>query len=109
MRIDALKYKTEDNQDIIIVVELMIGYGYQDKKIWRVADIGYKSSRKRKYSYLSNEIRDKYEYRKLNGKERESYIKEKYIEFVGIDKIEEAVMAAWNSIIPNTEELSYGV
>ncbi len=109
MRIDALKYRTEDNQDIIIVVELMIEYGYQDKKIWRVADIGYKSSRKRKYTYLSTEIRNEYEYRKLSQEERESYIKEKYIEFVGGDKIEEAVMAAWKSIIPNTEELSYRV
>ena len=109
MRIDALKYRTEDNQDIIIVVELMIGYVYQDKKIWRVADIGYKSSRKRKYTYLSTEIRDKYEYRKLSQEERESYIKEKYVEFVGVDKIEEAVIAAWKSIMPNTEELSYSV
>jgi len=109
MRIDALKYRTKDNQDIIIVVELMIGYGYQNNNIWRVADIGHKSSRQRKYTYLSTEIRDIYEYRKLDQEEREVYIKEKYIEFVGMDKIEEAVMAAWKSIIPNAEDLSYSI
>ena len=109
MRIDALKYRTEDNQDIIIVVELMIGYGYQNNIIWRVADIGHKSSRQRKYTYLSTEIRDRYEYRKLDQEEREVYIKEKYIEFVGMDKIEEAVMAAWKSIMPNAENLSYNI
>lgn len=109
MRIDALKYRTEDKQDIIIVIELMIEYGFQKNNIWRVADIGYKSSRQRKYTYLSTKIRNEYEYRKLNQEERELYIKDKYIQFVGEDKIEEAVMAAWNSIIPNTKELSYRV
>ena len=109
MRIDALKYRTEDNQDIIIVVELTIGYGYQNNNIWRIADIGHKSSKQRKYTYLSTEIRDRYEYRKLNQEERGLYIKEKFIEFVGVDKIEEAVLAAWKSIIPNTENLSYSI
>ena len=28
MRIDALKYRTEDNQDIIIVVDLQVGYAH---------------------------------------------------------------------------------
>lgn len=107
MRIDALQYRTKDKQDIIIVVELMIEYGYGNRGIWRVADIRYKSSRQRKYTYLSNEIRNECEYKKLNQEERELYIKEKYIGFVGADKIEEAVMAAWKSIIPNVENLSY--
>ncbi len=109
MRIDALKYKTESGQDIIIVVDLIIGYGYQNNNIWRVADIGYKSSRQRKYSYLSTEIRDRYEYRKLDQEEREQYVKEKYIEFVGIEKIKEAVLEAWKSIMPNIENLSFTI
>lgn len=108
MRIDALKYRTEDKQDIIIVVELITEYS-QNNNIWKIADIGYKSSRQRKYTYLSTEIRNRYEYRKLNQKERELYIKEKYIEFVGVDKIEEAVLSAWKSIIPNTKNLLYSV
>ena len=62
-----------------------------------------------KYTYLSTEIRDRYEYRKLDQEEREVYVKEKYIEFVGMDKIEEAVMAVWKSIIPNAENLSYSI
>lgn len=33
MRIDALKYRTENNQDIIIVVDLQVGYGYQNNNI----------------------------------------------------------------------------
>lgn len=109
MRIDALKYRTEDKQDIIIVVELMIGYGYQNNSIWQVADIGHKSSRQRKYTYLSTAIRDRYEYRKLNQEERELYIKEKYIEFVGVDKIEEAILEAWKSITLDMKNLSFAI
>ena len=107
MRIDALKYRTEDNQDIIIVVDLQVGYGYQNNNIWQIVDIGYKSSRQRKYTYLSTTIRDRYEYRQLDQKEREKYIKGKYIEFVGEDKLKEAVMTAWKSIQPDLENLEF--
>lgn len=107
MRIDALKYRTDDNRDIIIVIDLQVGYGYQSNSIWRVVDVGYKNSRQRKYTYLSSEIRDRYEYRKLDQKEREQYVKERFIEFVGIEKIKEAVLEAWKSIEPNMENLSF--
>lgn len=107
MRIDALKYRTENNQDIIIVVDLQVGYGYQNNNIWQIVDIGYKTSRQRKYTYLSTTIRDRYEYRQLEPKEREQYVKEKYIEFVGEDKLKEAVMVAWKSIQPDLENLAF--
>ena len=107
MRIDALKYRTEDNQDIIIVVDLQVGYGYQNNNIWQITDIRYKSARQRKYTYLSTTIRDRYEYRQLDQKEREQYVKEKYIEFVGEDKLKEAVMEAWKSIKPDLENLTF--
>lgn len=107
MRIDALKYRTEDNQDIIIVVDLQIGYGYQNNNIWQIVDIGYKSSRQRKYTYLSTTIRNRYEYRQLDQKEREQYVKEKYIEFVGEDKLKEAVIEAWKSIKPDLENIAF--
>jgi len=107
MRIDALKYRTENNQDIIIVVDLQVGYGYQNNNIWQIVDIGYKTSRQRKYTYLSTTIRDRYEYRQLDQKGREQYVKEKYIEFVGEDKLKEAVMEAWESIKPDLENLAF--
>ena len=107
MRIDALKYRTEDNKDIIIVVDLRVGYGYRNNNIWQIVDIGYKSSRQRKYTYLSTLIRDRHEYRQLDQKERKQYVKEKYIEFAGENKLKEAVMEAWKSIEPDLENLAF--
>ena len=43
----------------------------------------------------------------MDQKEREQYVKEKYIEFVGEDKLKEAVMEAWKSIQPDLENLSF--
>lgn len=107
MRIDALKYRTEDQQDIIIVVDLQVGYGYQNNNVWQIVDIGYKTSRQRKYTYLSTTIRDRYEYRQMDQKGREQYVKEQYVKFVGEDKLKEAVMEAWKSIKLDLENLSF--
>lgn len=50
MRIEALKYRTEDNKDIIIIVDF---YDSFSKFVWKIADIKYKTSRQRRYNYFS--------------------------------------------------------
>ena len=40
MRIEALKYRNENNQDIIIIVDF---YDLSSKIVWRIADIKYKN------------------------------------------------------------------
>lgn len=106
MLIDALKYRTEDKKDIIIQVNLVIGVGYTNNNIWRIEDIKYKTSRQRKYKYFSESFSNNYDYRRLDSKEREKYILSKYIEFVGEDKLKEALTAAHKSIIPNLDNLA---
>jgi hypothetical protein len=105
MRIEALKYRTEDKNDIIICVDFYESYR---KPEWRIADIKYKASRQRKYKYFSETFRDDYDYRKLDVPERWIYALKKFEEFVGRDKLEEAIMAAWKSFEPNLEEILVG-
>lgn len=102
MRIEALKYRTEDKQDIIIFVDV-----YDDINCfrWKIADIMYKTSRQKNYRNLSQIFRDTWEYRELNSEERRDYTMKKYEEFVGREKLEEAVDAAWRSIKPDMEKI----
>jgi len=108
VKIDAWKYRTEDNNDIIIAVGLVIGVGYTNGNIWRIEDIKYKTSKQRKYRYFSESFNDNYDYRKLDSKEREKYTLSKYIEFVGEDKLKEALIEVHKSIAPNLESLCVG-
>lgn len=98
MRIEALKYRTEDKQDIIIIVDFYDNYM---NPLWRIADIKHKTSRQREYRYLSASIRDDWNYRKLDREERWDYVMKKYEEFVGREKLEEAVELAWKSLRPD--------
>ena len=102
MRIEALQYRTENKQDIIIVVDF---YGTFPKIVWRIADIKYKTSRERKYRYFSKTFCEDWDYHKLNREERIAYTMRKYEEFVGRDKIEEAVLKAWELLKPNLNEI----
>lgn len=105
MRIEALKYRTEDKNDIIIYVEFLLDYS---KSEWRIADIKYKSSRQKTYRYYSDTFKDSYNYRLLGMEDRRKYAYEKFEEFVGRDKLEEAIMSAWESFKPNLEEIIGG-
>ena len=102
MRIEALKYRNENNQDIIIIVDF---YDLSSKIVWRIADIKYKTSRQKIYRYFSETFCEDWDYRKLNCEERITYIMRKYEEFVGRDKIEEAVLKAWELLKPNLNEI----
>lgn len=105
MSIEALKYRTEDKNDIIICVDFYEDYG---KPEWRIADIKYKTSRQKNYKYFSETFRDDWDYRELDAPERRIYAFKKFEEFVGRDKLEEAIIAAWESLRPNLDEISVG-
>lgn len=98
MRIEALKYRTEDKQDIIIVVDFYENFMHSE---WRIADIKHKTSRQREYRYFSSSFRDDWDYRKLDFEERMGYVMKKYEEFVGREKLEEAVEVAWKMLRPD--------
>lgn len=102
MRIEALKYRTEDNKDIIIIVDF---YDSFSKFVWKIADIKYKTSRQRRYNYFSETFCEDYNYRKLNLKEKNLYALHKYYEFVGREKIEEALLKAWEASKPDLDKI----
>ena len=106
MRIEALKYRTEDNNDIIIYVNFREGYGIKD--CWTIADIHYKTSKQRNYRVFSHTFRDLYEYRHLDYDKRDEYKIKKFEDFVGKEKLQEALMAAWNLLKPDMENISVG-
>lgn len=106
MRIEALKFRNKDNQDIIICIELLTDYF--KKCEWRISDIIYKTSRQRKYTSLNDTFRDDYKYRQLDPQAREAFTMSRYIEFVGKEKISEAVIAAWESIKPDIDSICVG-
>lgn len=102
MRIEALKYRNEDNQDIIIIVEF---YGSFEKHEWRIADIKYKIAGRHKYSYLSEIFYNDIDYRRLDLEGRKLYAMHKYEEFVGREKLERAVANAWIALKPKLNEI----
>lgn len=105
MRIDALQYRTEDKQDIIIVVDF-----YEDYKNprWRIVEIKYKTSRQREYRYFTYTFRDDWDYRRLDLESRKEYVMKKFEEFVGRDKLNEAVMSAWQMLKPDFDNITVG-
>jgi len=105
MRIDALQYRTEDKQDIIIVVDF-----YEDYKNprWRIAEIKYKTSRQREYRFFTYTFRDDWDYRRLDLEGRKEYVMKKFEEFAGRDKLNEAVMAAWQMLKPDFNNITVG-
>ena len=75
------------------------------KVILRLGHWYTKTSRQKIYRYFSETFCEDWDYRKLNREERITYIMRKYEEFVGRDKIEEAVLKAWELLKPNLNEI----
>ena len=104
MRIEALKYRTEEKMDIIIYVDFYFDCSTKPVN-WKIGDIAYKMSRRKKYTYLSENFSDDYEYRGMELRERREYALKKFYEFVGKEKIQEALISAWESLKPDIENI----
>lgn len=102
MRIKALKYRNENNQDIIIIVDF---YENFPNIVWKVADIKYKMKSQKLYRCFSETFCEDYNYLRLNSKEKEIYALHKYYEFVGKEKIEEALLKAWEAFKPDLDKI----
>ena len=105
MRIEALKYRTEDNMDIIIVVDVLDQQSTEQPILFRIGDIRYKNSRKRNYESLMGKIRDDYGYRKLDRSGREKYVMQKFIEFVKEDILKQAIINAYDICKPDVTKI----
>jgi len=99
MRIEALKYRT-NNLDIIIFVDFDVLSGEHTKR-WSIAEIAYKKLLVNKYNFLSDTYCDDDEYYQMAPEERDLYILKKQMEFAGEDRLREALTAAWNKIKPD--------
>lgn len=101
-RIETPSFKTEDKTEIIIIVGCNSEY---NGIFWCIEDIKYRKYRQRQFRYMSKEFRDLYEYGRLDSDEREEYAYRKYEEFVGKERLQEALMYAWNMIKPNQDNI----
>ncbi len=75
MRINALKYRTEDKREIIIVVDLQVGYGYQNNNIWRIVDIIIKIQNRGNIHIYFQELEMNMNIESLNGKNMNNILK----------------------------------
>lgn len=56
---------------------------------------------KRKSSFISHELQDRYDYRRLNLEDRKKAEIKYFIHKVGVEVLDRALLAAWNKIKPN--------
>lgn len=102
MQIKALQFKKEDKTEVAIYVYF---YESVSDREWRIDDIRYREFRKRNWNSLYNSFESDYDYRRLSVSDRKKYELQKYIEFVGEDKLKEAIMNAWEQIKPDVESI----
>ena len=102
MNIESVEFRKEDGTRFR--VRLYLFFEYKDIR-YRISDIRYCEPGKRTWKSLEGSFQDNWDYRKLDQESREKYEIEKYIEFAGKDKLEEAVMSAWESLKPDVKEI----
>jgi len=68
---------------------------------FRITSIGLLPKRKRNIQYITHG--DDYEYRILDTAGRNKYTVKKYLEFVSVEEIKEAMLKAWESVKPIVE------
>jgi len=103
MVIKALEFKKEDGTNIIIYVSLYNDfYGAIE---WRIDDIQYNPVGKIKWLWLNKTFDESSEYRRLEIEEREQFKMNKYIEFVGKERVIEAFLSAWEKLKPSLPDV----
>ena len=102
MQIKALQFKKEDKTEVAIYVYFCEGMSDRE---WRIDDIRYMEFRKRNWISLSKSFADSYDYRRLSMYDRKIYELKKYIDFVGADRLKEAIMNAWEQLKPDVENM----
>ena len=103
MRIEALRFKKEDKTEVIIVIGFRDSYARESG--WMLEDILYRPYRKRNFQSLYKDLSDDFQYRHMSYDEKDKAKRNAMIDFVGLNKIKEAYIAAWNKIKPDVEGL----
>lgn len=102
MIIYSPEFRKEDGTRVIVHLYIHEEYG---KIKFRIYDIRYCEPRKRTWKSFEASFRDNFDYRQLSRDDRRKYEIEKYISFVGKEKLEEAIMRAWESLKPDVNEI----
>lgn len=102
MQIKALQFKKEDKTEVAIYVYF---YESVSDREWHIDDIRYREFKRRSWKSLKKSFSDSYDYRRLSMGDRRKYEMQKYIEFVGEDKLKEAIMNAWEQLKPDVENM----
>lgn len=103
MRIEALRFKKEDKTEVKIIIGFISEWHTQNR--WRVVDVLYRPYRKRNFISLIDELSDDFRYRGMSYTEKDKAKEKALIDFVGMDKIEEACMSAWEGLKPDVNTL----
>lgn len=102
MIIESPEFRKEDGTRVIVRMWIAEHYG---KIEFRIRDVRYCEPRKRTWKSVESIFSNTYEYTMLSHDERRKYEIEKYIEFVGKEQLEKAIMQAWKSAKPNMDEI----
>lgn len=106
MRIEALRFKKEDKTEVIIIIEFRDSYTRDSG--WMLGDILYRPYRKRSFQSLYKKLSDDFQYRHMNYDEKDAAKRKAMIDYVGLDKVKEAYIVAWEKIKPDFEKLCAG-
>ena len=102
MRIDALSFKNDNKDTIIIVVDT---YDKTDKTTFRIADIKVKFYRKHDFVYIINKITDDYIYRSLKYEDRDKFKLNEYLKYCTEEQLKQALMIAWEFVKPDLDNI----
>lgn len=80
---------------------------FNSPMIYKVCDIGIKAKGKRKFNFIAHEITNRYDYRKRDYEGREEYVRGKYLEYVTLEDIHNAVEYAYSKMKPNIDHVKF--
>ena len=103
MRIEALQFKKEDKTEVKIIIGFISELHTQNR--WKVVDVLYRPYRKRNFISLMYELSNDFRYCGMSHAENDKAKEKALIDFVGMDKIEEACMSAWEELKPDVSTL----
>lgn len=104
MRIEALKYKTENKTEVIVCISFC--ESNCNAQMWHICDVRYRPYRKKNFISLESELESKSRLiENPTFENKQEYIHNKLIEFVGVDIAKKAYIAAWKMLKPNLNEL----
>lgn len=102
-----MTFVNDNKERVEIVVRAMLDYS--GDCTYRVKDVYITPYRKRKPISVAAQIRNRYEYRKLNREGRLEYVRQEYLKYCTEDQIWEAVQEAYNQMAPKKEDIVFQV